>query len=74
MDSPNLQNRFDFYKNFLGFRFYKTEKKGIKNLSSYSGKSYTTVVFGDSEVSLFGDGEDATFFSISLLCFIYIKI
>ena len=49
-----------------------TEKQGIINLSSYSSRSYATIVFTDSEVAFLGGwGKDAASHPFLLLCFVY---
>ena len=50
-----------FSKNFLDFRSDMSEKQGIINLSSYSNKSYTSVVLWDSEVTFPSKEKDAGF-------------
>ena len=65
----SLKTILIFPKNFLNFQMDMIEKQGIKNLSSYSSKSCSSVVLGDSEVSLsLGIGR-CSFSSISLLYF-----
>ena len=50
-----------FPKNFLDFRFNRVEKQSIINLSSFSSKSYVSLVIGDSEIIFVGEGEDSAF-------------
>ena len=55
------ENRSDFPKNFLNFRFDTIEKESIINLSFYRSKSYAFVVLCDSELSLLREENDAAF-------------
>ena len=66
-DSTNCQNLLNcgsispktvlnFPKNFLDFRFESVEKQSIINLSSYSSRSYASVVLCYSPVTYLGEG------------------
>ena len=68
MDCQNLWGCF--LKNFLNFRSDMMEKQGIINLSSYSIKSYASVVLSDSRVTFLGERSMQPFIHFS---FVYIQ-
>ena len=49
------------------------EKQSIINLSSYSSKSYTSVVLSESKVTFLREEKDATFYQF-LYCILFIDV
>ena len=67
-----LWKTFRFFpENFLDFRFDTFEKQSIMNGSSFSSKSYVSIVFSDSEVIFLGEELNATFCPF-LICILFI--
>ena len=50
-----------FPKNLLNFKFDAIEKQGMINPSHCRSKLYGSVVFGESEVTVLREGDDAAF-------------
>ena len=60
-----------FPKNFLNFKLETIEKHAIINLSSYSNKSYASIVFSVSKVVCLGKGRMQPFSHFSILFYSY---